>query len=202
MSAGTIEPRSAVRSPGHSGGAVPELHRSSLFARGISRCSGPPVVRERSLRPQVSLSTWRAAGSGTPVANSPHDRCSRQGSRSRRIRWQSLPVMPLPASKSAACEGGDRTTGATALTITLSLTGTPKSLAKKYLAPIQALFPRPPIAPVSPGASLCPSGNQGGGSNLSSSSHGLARQACRRKEFVDHTLGVTKTARSGSIILA
>jgi len=43
---------------------------------------------------------------------------------------------------------------------------------------------------------------KGGGSNLKFSSHGMARQACRRFEYVDHSLGVTKTARSGSIILA
>ena len=41
-------------------------------------------------------------------------------------------------------------------------TDTAKSLLKKNLEPTQACFPRPPIAPVSPGASLCPSGNETG----------------------------------------
>ncbi len=42
------------------------------------------------------------------------------------------------------------------------LTDTAKSLLKKNLDPTQACFPGPPIAPVSPGASLCPSGNETG----------------------------------------
>jgi len=50
--------RVAICSPEHSGGAVPDLHRCSLFAlRYISRCQGPPCVLGRSLRVLDTLST-------------------------------------------------------------------------------------------------------------------------------------------------
>ena len=41
-----------------------------------------------------------------------------------------------------------------------------------------------PIAPMSPGASLCPSGNQGAAATCDPSSHGMARQACRKSSWI------------------
>ena len=72
----------------------------------------------------------------------------------------------------------------------LNATATRKCLWAKNFGTVQAERRRPPIALVSPGASLCPSGNQGAAITCDQSSHGMARQACRG-EFVNHNLGVT-----------
>ena len=60
----------------------------------------------------------------------------------------------------------------------------------KNLGAVQERRSWPPIAPVSPGASLCPSGNQGATATCHESSHGMARQACRGK-VRGSLLGVT-----------
>ncbi|MFM1902505.1 MAG: hypothetical protein RLZZ440_405 [Planctomycetota bacterium] len=60
---------------------------------------------------------------------------------------------------------------------------------EKTLEHVQAASMRPPIATVSPGASMCPSGNQGATENLQFSSHGMARQACRKKVRGSHPRG-------------
>ena len=65
-----------------------------------------------------------------------------------------------------------------------------KSLKPRNLQHTQAAFPSCPIPQVSPGASLCPSGNQGATATCHESSHGMARQACRGK-VRGSLLGVT-----------
>ena len=77
-------------------------------------------------------------------------------------RGQTLPVEANAAIDSAGYLARPHTTVAVAAAGISCLTERPKSLGKKNLEPTQACFPRPPIAPLSPGASLCPSGNQKG----------------------------------------
>ena len=78
------------------------------------------------------------------------------------VRGQTLPVEANAATDSTGYPATPHTTATTAAAGIFCLTGRPKSLGKKNLEPTQACFPRPPIAPLSPGASLCPSGNQKG----------------------------------------
>lgn len=162
MPIGSAEPLEAIRPPGHSGGAVPELHRSSLFARRISRCRGPPGVRMRSVCRDRRLSTQRADKPEPPVVIRQNKHPNRQSQCDRQTAWGSLPTGPIRPSHCAACNAAGCTTVAAVSTGRIPPERTAKLLAKKYLGPTQALFPRPPIAPVSPGASLCPSGNQRG----------------------------------------
>jgi len=101
----------------------------------------------------------------------------------------------LPARSSDGCTGPRRRRPTGGAHGSLCPTRTLPGPRKKTLNTAQAVAPPPPIAPMTPGASLCPSGNQGAAVTCDFSSHGMARQACRN-EFVNHNLGV-KASRAG-----
>ena len=153
-----------------------------------------------SVHQQMPRAAWRSAAEFTapehavnkrsrcppmPLSERRHNCFLRQSLRGWRNPWKSLPVASSATSNRAGCEGAASTIGTARPTITVSLTGTPKSLGEKNLEPTQALFPRPPIAPVSPGASLCPSGNQWG------------RQ---QPEFIESRIGSTGLSQKSSWI--
>ena len=70
---------------------------------------------------------------------------------------------------------------------------------EKYFDVAQAAFPMSPIAPLSPGASLCPSGNQGAAATcMNRVTDWLDRPAAGK--FVDHSLGVTSLANGTSTL--
>jgi len=178
---GSTQPTST---PGHSGGAVPESHRSSLFAR---RGRGP----EPGHQSQGAECRERA----TNVNQNGRSRAARRVFHAAPSARQTLTVA---GEKASILEGGAasrRTPCAVGTHRNPDATRTRKCRRRKNLGGVQARLPKSPIAHVSPGASLCPSGNQGAAATCDPSSHGMARQACRRK-FVDHNLGVT-ASRAG-----
>jgi hypothetical protein len=170
---------SQPRTPGHSGGAVPESHRSSLFAGRKQPLSSGHQSRWQSLPVAVGLSITAAP------AMAP----------SRFAAARSAPGKPCRSRLivTRRCDGRARlrcTVRLRGIDGSLDATRSRESPLEKSLGLAQAAFTGAPIAPMSPGASLCPSGNQGAAVTCDPSSHGMARQACRG-EFVDHNLGVT-----------
>ena len=170
---------SRPHTPGHSGGAVPDSHRSSLFAGWKQLFPLGHQSRWKSLLVAGGVSITRAwARSPARFDFSRSDRGKPCGSR-----------MAVPR-RFAGRARLRRTVRQDGIDGSLNAMRSRKSPLEKYLGLAQAAFTGAPIAPMSPGASLCPSGNQGAAATCDPSSHGMARQACRG-EFVDHNLGVT-----------
>jgi hypothetical protein len=146
--------------PGHSGGAVPDSHRCSLFARN-----------EQALTPATRVVAAMYRGPQMCQA----DRSPRAGEKLCRSRKDAGP-------KYDGCKASRRTVYARETNGISYLMRSPKSCSEKYLGHTQAAFLWPPIAHSVPRGNHCARrATRGRQLPANASSHGMARQACRRK---------------------
>jgi hypothetical protein len=136
--------------PEHSGGAVPESHRSSLFAGWEQQFPTDHQSAWWSLSITASLST-KPTPSGHPAGFTTGEAQTVKICRSE---------ASLPSSRSGRAwpRRRDGTVGAHGSSCPMRSPSCPREKTAEH---VQAGSIPPPIAPMSPGASICPSGNQG-----------------------------------------
>jgi hypothetical protein len=141
---------SRPRSPGHSGGAVPESHRSSLFARHPQPRTRGHQIRRRSLTVVRGLSSCEASAATTGTVS--HAACG--GVKDCRLRRNA-------GGSCAGCTAARRTVVARR-THRISCPQHATSPRAENTCCRSRAFPPPADSPsCPPGQSLCPSGNQG-----------------------------------------